>query len=103
MNAVGTMIYSPKYGLCLIDLPPNYVETDRTVVEIIDKSEVAPHLYEIFYGFGVPMEGMKAADYELVYCENPHSGEESITRSQAIPCWKILLEDTGEQAVWEYL
>lgn len=101
-GTVCTMIYSPRYGLCGIDMEPGYRETGRTEVEIIPVEEAGELTRQLFYVNGVPYNLVEVTGYELVYCEQFYARDEQEGTSLVIPCWKVSFrEDRQAGSIWE--
>lgn len=101
-NSVCQMIYSPKYGLCYINMGPVFHEVSRQEIEVITEEEAKAQTVSLFQMYGIPYGLVEVTGYELVYCENTYSMNDDATTSSAVPCWKISFRPKeSDAALWE--
>ncbi|MBQ7432884.1 MAG: hypothetical protein IJV50_05415 [Lachnospiraceae bacterium] len=102
MQTMCYMIYSPKYGLCYINMEPVFHEVSRKTVDVIAEEEARKQTVALFQLYGIPYHLVEVTGYDLVYCENFYSVNSEMTASSVIPCWKISFRPKESQEVlWQ--
>lgn len=102
VTSVCHMIYSPKYGLCYINMGPVFHEVSRQEVEVITEEEAKAQTVSLFQMYGIPYDLVEVTGYELVYCENTYSMDDLATTSSVVPCWKISFRPKeSDAALWQ--
>ncbi len=101
-NSVCQMIYSPKYGLCYINMEPIFHEVSRQEVDVITEEEARAQTVNLFEMYGIPYSLVEVTGYELVYCGNPYTADIEMTGESVIPCWKISFRPKeSDAALWQ--
>lgn len=101
-SSVCHMIYSPKYGLCYINMEPVFHEVSRQEVEVITEEEAREQTAGLFQIYGIPYGLVEVTGYELVYCENPYAMDAYLITGSVVPCWKISFRPKeSDAALWK--